>query len=690
MLKLRKALLCNYLYYLILFLALVYFLISTILIKYKSSYSLDTTNIFGKIISYTFDGDKLNVIIKTPEKVKVIYRITSLEEKEYLINEVKYDSYLTISGETELPINNTIPNTFNYKKYLYHQKIYYLFNAFSIKIDNDQIGFFNKLKNSLKERIGKYEKEDYLLTFILGDSSLINNEISSNYRNLGVSHLFAISGMHVSLFTIILLFILKKLRICENKRYFIIFILLFFYAFITNYTPSVMRATIFFFYLSLNKIFYTEIKTLNIFILTISTLIFINPFIVYDLGCQYSLITSLGLLLFNSKLNSKYYLISLLKVSFIAFLFSLPITAINFYEINILSVFFNLIFVPLITFIVYPFSLIILFLPFLEPVFNLLINILEKVSIFTNQFSLMVIIPKCLTVIWILYAFLIYLYYKSNSYKWLVITVFLFLVNRYKYLLDNNSYVYYLDVGQGDCSLIIGPKHQEIIMIDTGGYLEYEVKTWQKKNKTFYISDNYLIFFKSLGINKIDLLVISHGDEDHAGEVLYLSNKIKIREVLINNYDNKLESLIRKKLSAISNYQSVSFDFNVLKTKKEKDENDDSLIIYFKIDSYNFLYMGDAPTKKELEIMNNYLIKNPIIKLGHHGSKTSSDKTFLNFISPLYAVISAGRKNRFNHPHPNTIKTLNDLNIKYFNTQTDGSILFKIKRNKLKIEIYSP
>lgn len=687
MLKLRKVLLCNYPYYIFLLIALIIFFTKTVLIKYNSSYNINQTKIQGTLIKYNIDGDKLSFIIKGQEKVQCTYYLNTLKEKNDYQENLKLGIIIEIEGELTEPINNTIPNTFNYKKYLYNHQIYYLMSINKIVIINNQENIFYKIKNSLINKINTYRNtSNYLKTFILGDKSDLESEVYKEYQTLGVSHLFAISGMHISLFAVTIIFILKKLKIAENKRYLITIAFLSFYLFLTNFSPSVFRATLFFTFLSINKIFYTNIKTINVFLFTISALILINPFILYDLGAQYSFMTSLGLIIASEKINDKRYILNLLKVSFVALLFSLGITAMNFYELNILSLLNNLVFVPLISFIVYPLALIVLLLPFLNPVFNFVINILEVLSAFFARFNLVVLIPKANVIFWLIYYLLLTFFIKKSKIKYLILIVIMLLFNRFYHNFDNNNYIYFLDVGQGDSAVIITSYQKEVVMIDTGGKLTYIKEDWAKQDSNYHPSDNTIIFLKSIGINHLDLLLITHGDEDHAGEALNLLNNFKVNNVMLNKNDNKLEQQIRESSIIIDSYPLLK----VLNYKDYGNENNNSLITYLDILNYKVLFTGDASKEQELDLLKMYNLKIDLIKLGHHGSRTSSDYNFLKSITVKKAIISAGRNNRFNHPHKETIKSLNELGINYYNTQFDGTIKVTINKKEVLFSTFSP
>ncbi len=126
-----------------------------------------------------------------------------------------------------------------------------------------------------------------------------------------------------------------------------------------------------------------------------------------------------------------------------------------------------------------------------------------------------------------------------------------------------------------------------------------------------------------------------------------------------------------------------------LNTKEYDNENDNSTVIYTELNGYKFMLMGDAGVEKEKDILEKYNLNNiDVLKVGHHGSKTSSSKTFIDETNPKYGVISVGKNNRHGHPNKEVLNNLN--NSKIYRTDQDGSIMFKVKNNKLKIETCNP
>ena len=181
-------------------------------------------------------------------------------------------------------------------------------------------------------------------------------------------------------------------------------------------------------------------------------------------------------------------------------------------------------------------------------------------------------------------------------------------------------------------------------------------------------------------------------------ESIYLVENFKIKKVIFNcgSYNELEKELIKvldkKKIKYYSCIKELNIDNNILyflQTKEYDNENDNSNVIYTELNGYKFMFMGDASSTTEKEILNKYNLPDiDVLKVGHHGSKTSSSKELINEIKSNYSIISVGKNNRYGHPNKEVLDNLEDSKI--YRTDQDGSIIFKIKNNKLKIETCSP
>ena len=662
-------------------------------ISRKTKIDLNSKIFEGIITNYKIDKNLLTLEIKGKEKIIAYYYFNSLEE----INNFNYKlgDKVLLTGTFSIPSNNTIPNGFNYKEYLYHKYIYVVMNADSIKKINNNANWFYHIKNTINDHIDKYKSKNYLKTFIIGDKSLLDKDIYKTYQNNGISHLLAISGMHISLLSTFIIFILNKFL---NKKLSLIITSLFliFYMFLAGLTASVVRSSILFGLLALNKIFNLEIKTVKVLFFTFIILLLFNPFYIYDIGFIYSFVISFFLIVLSKKLNSKSYLKNVFLISLISFFVSLPITLYNSYEINFFSIILNIFFVPLVSFIVFPLSLLTFFIPILDNIFLIVTNVLEKLSYYSNNINYFKFIFGKVSIIFIITYYLILIsFFKTNKKIFLIIIFIILLIQYSLNIIVPRKYVISIDVGQGDSILV--HTNNKTVLIDTGGKVSFQQDEWKKKNPSIII--NKLIpMFKSFGIKKIDYLILSHGDYDHMGEAINLVNNFKVEKVIFNcgSYNNLEKELIKvldkKKIKYYSCIKELNIDKNklyFLQTKEYDNENDNSNVIYTELNGYKFMFMGDASITTEKEIMSIYnLPEIDVLKVGHHGCRTSSSKEFINEIDPRYSIISVGKNNRYGHPNKEALNNLN--NSKIYRTDIDGSIMFEIKNNKLKIETCIP
>ena len=687
MLKLRKILLYDILYLSLFILSLIYAFIFIKNYSVKSIYSLDD-KVFYLIIKTTkIDGDKLYLEFNN-NLIGNYYFNSELERNSF---HYKIGDKVKIIGKLYEPSNNTIPNTFNYKKYLYHKGIKYIINIENIELIKRNKNIFNIIKNNIIERISNINNNEYLYAFILGKSSYIDSEIYNNYKINGITHLFALSGLHVSMFSSFLLLVFKKMKLNENISYLLTSIFLILFSFLASFTPSILRAVIFFILSSINNIYYLYIKPKNLLYLTFIILVIINPNYLFNTGFLLSFSITYFILLFNEnyKINNK--MLSILIISIISLLASFPIIINMSYELNIIGFLNNLVFIPFVSYLVFPSALISVILPLFSNILNILTNIMEYISnISSNILNITLIFSKMNYIEIIIYYILLILMIKLN--KKICLIMFIFIIYLYlKVNIDSNKYVYFLDVGQGDSTLL--KLNDKNILIDTGGIITYKsYDEWNKRNNTFNLmNDNIILFFKSIGIKKIDYLIITHGDNDHCGFAKDLINNFKVKEVIFNcgnyNYlEKEIISLLETKNIKYKKCINKLDNLYFLQTKEYNNENDNSNVIYTELNGYKFMFMGDASITTEKEIMNRYNISDiDVLKVGHHGSRTSSSKEFIKDINPKYSIISVGKNNRYGHPSKEVLENLKESKI--YRTDEDGSIMFKIKKgNMVQIE----
>ena len=674
--KLLKKIYQSKIFYILLtlFTFLSFYLIANSL-KKESIYNPKQTIFTGEIIKIKKTDYGYSLILKNKENL-VVYL------DEYLYN---LGDQVKIEGTLEIPSNNTIPNNFNYKKYLNNQQIYYILKAKKITLLKENTNIFIKLKQVILTYLNKFKSKNYLQAFILGDTSSLNN-IYDSYQKNGISHLLSIGSTHITLLNYLIIIFLKKIKlkkIAEPVSYLLIFLFLI----LLDFPISMLRVFLYLVITYLFKKFNLKVNSLLKYYLVIIITLLINPFYIFNKGFLYSYFISFILILNKDKLTGN-YLFTIFKISLLSFLGSIPLNIYFNYEINLFSIFYNLLYVPIFNLIIFPLSLLTLIFPFLDNLFYFVMEILNNISLLLNNFNQGIIILKKID-IFILGIYILIIIYIINTilnkkiHGLVILSIILmFHININKFIKDN--YVITIDVKQGDSSLLY--LDDKAILIDTGGLYNQ------------IVVEKTIIMLKSFGINKIDYLIITHGDYDHMGDSIYLANNFKIDKVIFNCGEfNELEQelinvLDKKKIKYLKGLQEIKLDnykLEFLNTSEYDNENDNSNVIYLSYNDYKFLFMGDAGIDREKDILKKYALKDiDFLKVGHHGSNTSSSKIFINNIKQKYAIISVGKNNRYGHPKSSVLDTLS--NSKIYRKDLDGSILIRFNKNGYKIRTCNP
>ncbi len=238
--------------------------------------------------------------------------------------------------------------------------------------------------------------------------------------------------------------------------------------------------------------------------------------------------------------------------------------------------------------------------------------------------------------------------------------------------------VHYIDVGQGDCELVL-LSNGSSILIDTG--------TSE--------SQNYLVqYLESYDVDSIDYLILTHPHSDHIGGAAKIFDEFEIENVIMpdaistsSTFEKVLQKIEAEDCGITVAKPELSFELSsatvkiLAPVKDYKDDlNNQSIVFRLDFGSTSFLFTGDAESSSEADILNKFSqsdISSSVLKIAHHGSSTSSTYNWLKTVNPQYAVISCGKDNEYGHPHFETINNLNKLNITYFRTDINGNIIFK-------------
>ena len=268
MTKLRIKLKSNLFYIFLISVALLNIIYFTQIKKYNSKMNINYKYIYGMIKEIDVKEKSISFLLKSKEKIKCTYYFQKKEDIDKF-KKLKIGDIVKFDGKLKKPTNNTNVNQFNYKEYLYNHRQYYTFIINSYELKQESKNLLYKIKNSIYNKLNLDSKENkYIKAFVLGDNTL-DSDINLIYRNLGINHLFAVSGMHVSLLIGTFYMLLEKHKVNKFINVCLSIMLLLLYMFLTSFTASIIRSGILFIFIKINKLFNLKLSMVKVFILSV-------------------------------------------------------------------------------------------------------------------------------------------------------------------------------------------------------------------------------------------------------------------------------------------------------------------------------------------------------------------------------------------------------------------------------------
>lgn len=561
----------------------------------------------------------------------------------------------------------------------------------------------NEIRYHYIERVKDSSEHSYIgdmLMLSIGNKMYLTNDFFEGLQKLGIYHLYVISGTHVAYLSVVIFMILKRFRIPIEIIKVITLIALILFLLINVFSPSVFRAVLMAILLIISSFFKKKPYVAVISISALVQLIF-NPFMIYNAGFILSYLTTFTILLSRKSFANMHTILQLFFITLIAEFSTTLVILLFFNELSLSGLLMNLIFDPIFTIVIFPATLIFnialfsYFPEILDSLLNIIFSYNHKLILYLSTVIEHRVIIKninaYLSSLVIVLTFLIVQTTAKKNYRLLLIHISLLLTIIFTFANYNTNdfKVTMIDVGQGDSFLIQDLKKDITILIDTGGRHYKEEPRIRLSDKTV------LPYLKEQGIRKIDLLVLSHFDNDHIGEYIHIYEKVNVERIMINTNDEKLESFLESytgepsKLigsNNLSNFNLGNINIRNLTVSEQftKESNANSIILEISLNDYVFLFLGDARVEEENKIIP-MLNSIDVIKIGHHGSDTSTSDELAE-LSFKYALISAGENNRYKHPHGEVIQRLTVNNKFILNTATDGMIEMEIKKKRMCIK----
>lgn len=740
-----------------------------------------------------------NVDISKSKNTKLILYVKS--DIEYKVGDI-----LKIDGNFEKAEKSRNYKGFNYRKYLKQNKIYgivyskeaqaitnkkdiyYIFanirQKLELKIDelyNDNI-YINKTYSDdiyndklYEDQLYKKEYSNFLKSILIGNKKVLKESIIEDFQGANISHVLAISGLHISLIIIGINFILDKIIKSIKIRKVLLIIFLIFFSNLTGNSLSCIRACIMCVLSIISSITYRKNNFYISFFISLIVIILLNPYNIFSVGLWLSYAGTLGIVilynfiykvlcfkvkLLNKKLkdNSKLFKFILksisLSLSVQIFIFPITIYAFNYFSLKFLitnivvsffigyifaigyiSIFISFVFFPVAKFISYieilliqivfytvkvtsklPLSQILVATPKLIFVFLYYVIFFYVVICFNKYkfkylrflidtkrlkkklsfISKMLIDFELMSLKLKIIKFKTFLFYNSK----ITIAIIIILIITTKPYIENEILnIHFIDVGQGDCTIIRTPSGKNIII--DGGEGNSEKYDYGRNVLFPYLLDRR--------IKKIDYIIISHADSDHIGGLMYILEKMDVKKVLIGRQpetSSQLEELIKIvdkkkiKMYILKNDDEIKIEKNVkievlcpFKDKyiSENLLNNNSLVFKLKYNNFSILFTGDIEEIAEKEILNSYKnkLKSTIIKAPHHGSKSSSSQDFLEAVSPQIGLIGVGKNNKYGHPSKEVLERYEKSGIRIYRTDLNGEISIQVEEEgNYKVNCY--
>mgnify|MGYP004453575087 CR=1 FL=1 len=711
--------------------------------KYKNV--SENLEIVGTIISNPMDKQYKNQYILKVEKINEnkSYKNTNLQlnvkKEEKLLS---YGDKIIIKGNFEEASSARNEGGFDYKQYLKSKNVYGIISVDKkdiklIKKNNvDVIDLLaNKVSNSMKIKIEQNlsnETSKLLSGILIGNKNNLQKEIQEDFRNSSLSHVLAISGMHVSYIMLGITFVINKMKFNKKISKIITIFILLFFIILTGKTASVTRACFMSSYIILASLFHKKAHVLASISISLLIILIINPYLILDIGLQLSYGGTIGIVLIypilkklkkkkedkNSKFKKiihkvKEKILDIILITISANLVIFPIVLFHYNTISFTFIISNLLISPIIGIIIILGFISVFASYIISPISKVMflilqtfLNLLIKIAHFCAElpFSKVYFPTPKIYVIIIYYVFLIFIILERNKIivikkinkKIIIIFVIIIIIlNLILNFIPKTFTISFIDVGQGDSMLISTPKGKKIL-IDGGG---------SRDEESFNIGKQTLIpYLLNKGITKLDYILISHFDSDHATGVAQILGKIDVSSIILTRqleendiYRHILSIAKEKKIKLIYVKEGDVLKIGGIKISIIHPENklminnpmnNNSIVCKVEYNSFSMLLTGDIEMEaEELILRKNINLKADVLKVAHHGSKTSTTGEFLKAINPKVALIGVGKNNNFGHPSNEVIQRLKENGTRIYRTDENGEISITVNKKGRIIKI---
>lgn len=705
------------------------------------------------------------------ERVKVYVKFGSEEEKA-LSAAWRRGDLASVDGTLKRPMTATNFDGFDYRNYLRQQRTHWTLHAAGadgVRVDGrarwwsaaNVLSFVDFARERMGERIdGLYPQpaSGFMKGLLLGVRDDLDPERFQSFSQIGLTHILAISGLHVGIYVGTVLWLLGRLPITKERRLVLTMAAVPFYVILTGASPSVLRAGL----MAIIALYAARRGLLKdgLHVLAAAALLMTawNPFYIHNVSFQLSFAVTAGLIIGVPLANEGLRRIrsaalrSALSVTLVAQLASFPLTIYYFNGFSLLSFPANAVMVPLFSMAILPLGAVSLALAFACPpvapyvawaaerLTTLSFAVVERLNAVEGASTIWATPP-----LWWIGAYYVMLYltaaafcgrlsvrFRSSRQRIVGSFAAALLVGLLAYAyapqaLDRNAYISFLDVGQGDAILVRTPygKHA---LIDAGGTVRFEKPgdEWKRRKDPFEVGRDVVVpLLMRRGVHALDAVFATHADTDHIGGMGAVFDRIPVRRLWMNGTvkageanERLLRAALDRNVPITPAAAGMKIELDPVTTirilypeaveglPEETEQNERSVVFLLTVYSRTFLFTGDIGVAQEQEIVERLAAERAqensaggeggtrsafapmridVIKLAHHGSKTSTSPEWLTFLDPVAAAVSVGRTNFYGHPHPTVTGRLEEAGVYLYRTDAHGEIQFGVSRDALRV-----
>lgn len=675
---------------------------------------------------YKINGVMLRGFMKDAngENLYVTYQLQNEQQKKLLQSEQLAGQTYLVSGEQVTPSIPAHRYGFLMERYLESK------NARGI-VEIQHMTFMRAEKSLLQPIYNWrfYLKQHIEETFpkslapeaqalLIGLQENVDEELNRAYQKLGITHLFAISGLHVALLSMLFFQLLLRLGVRREVASILLLVLLPIYAVLAGGAPSIWRAVSVVEFVMLAQYFRWKIPMDDALALSLIVFLLLEPGAIYQVGFQLSYLATYSLV-YSSRIlaRSNNFWVQSFFITFVCQILVYPLLLHHFFEISLSSFIANIFFVPLFSFIILPINLVLFvftFIPF--PINDLIFMVYEPLRTWLTDIILVIQQPVIQmwnpgkpTLFWLVVLYgsvFVAFYLLDQRAKAVKITMMLLIpatMFHFQTYMHQDVKIAFVNVGQGDCIVIELPYRKSVILIDAGGLLRFGQEQWKERDTPYEVGRQVVVpYLKGRGIQKIDTFVLTHADADHVEGAEEVLREVRASEVHVtpNSLEKgvmadflqeaaKTNTIITEKMAG-DGWQigNVRFDY-LWPRETEYEGNNDSLVLLVRQGAFKALFTGDLEKEGEADVVRLYgeaIAHVDLLKAGHHGSKTSSIEEFVEKTYPKFVIFMAGENNRYQHPHIDVVNRFEQRNIPHLTTGYDGTIEFTIKKGVMQFE----